>query len=74
MIDLSVFDMTEDLLATNINVEEKVKTIESSTVGCGVEVSGKQVQSLKEKIVINDYATTTKTVYNDSFSIENKSL
>jgi hypothetical protein len=30
--------MTKDLLATNI-------TVEPSTVGCGVEASGKQVQS-----------------------------
>jgi hypothetical protein len=42
--DLSVFDMTEDLPTTNINVEEKVMTIEPSTAGCGVEASGKQVQ------------------------------
>jgi hypothetical protein len=42
--DLSVFDMTEDLPATNINAEEEVMTIEPSTVGCGVEASGKQVQ------------------------------
>jgi hypothetical protein len=44
MPDLSVFDMTEDLPATNINAEEEVMTIEPSTAGCGVEVSGKQVQ------------------------------
>jgi hypothetical protein len=37
--------MTEDLLATNINAEEEVMTIEPSTAGCGVEASGKQVQS-----------------------------
>jgi hypothetical protein len=42
--DLSVLDMTEDLPATNINVEEEVMTIEPSTAGCGVEASGKQVQ------------------------------
>jgi hypothetical protein len=42
--DLSVFDMTEDLPTTNINAEGKVMTIEPSTVGCGVEASGKQVQ------------------------------
>jgi hypothetical protein len=42
--DLSVFDMTEDLPITNINVEEEVMTIEPSTAGCGVEASGKQVQ------------------------------
>jgi hypothetical protein len=42
--NLSVFDMTEDLLATNINAEEEVMTIEPSTAGCGVEASGKQVQ------------------------------
>jgi hypothetical protein len=42
--NLSVFYMTEDLPATNINVEEEVMTIEPSTVGCGVEASGKQVQ------------------------------
>jgi hypothetical protein len=42
--DLLVFDMTEDLLATNINAEEDVMTIEPSTAGCGVEASGKQMQ------------------------------
>jgi hypothetical protein len=42
--DLSVFDMTEDLPTTNINVEEEVMTIEPSIVGFGVEASGKQVQ------------------------------
>jgi hypothetical protein len=42
--DLSVFDMTEDLLATNINAKEEVMAIEPSTAGCGVEASGKQVQ------------------------------
>jgi hypothetical protein len=42
--DLSVFDILEDLPTTNINVEEEVMTIEPSTVGCGVEASGKQVQ------------------------------
>jgi hypothetical protein len=42
--DLSVFNMIEDLLATNINAEEEVMTIEPSTTGCGVEASGKQVQ------------------------------
>jgi hypothetical protein len=42
--NLSVFDMTEDLLATNINAEEEVMTIEPSIAGCGVEASGKQVQ------------------------------
>jgi hypothetical protein len=49
VIDLSVFDMTEDLPATNINVEEEVMIIEPSIAGCiplqGVEASGKQVQS-----------------------------
>jgi hypothetical protein len=45
VLDLSVFDMTEDLLATNINAEEEVMTIEPSTIGCGMEASGKQVQS-----------------------------
>jgi hypothetical protein len=44
MPDLSVFDMTEDLPATNINAEEEVMTIEPSIAGCGVEASGKQVQ------------------------------
>jgi hypothetical protein len=34
--DLSVFEMTEDLPTTNINVEENVMTIEPSTVACGV--------------------------------------
>jgi hypothetical protein len=43
VLDLSIFDMTEDLLATNINTEEEVMTIEPSTTGCGVEASGKQV-------------------------------
>jgi hypothetical protein len=43
--DLSMFDMTEDLPATNINAEEEVMTIEPSTAGCGVEASGNQVQS-----------------------------
>jgi hypothetical protein len=41
MPDLSVFDMIEDLPATNISVEEEVMTIEPSTAGCGVEASGK---------------------------------
>jgi hypothetical protein len=44
VLDLLVFDITEDLPATNINVEEEVMTIEPSTAGCGVEASGKQVQ------------------------------
>jgi hypothetical protein len=44
VLDLSVFDMTEDLPTTNINAEEVVMTIEPSTAGCGVEASGKQVQ------------------------------
>jgi hypothetical protein len=39
--DLLVFDMTEDLPATNINVEEEVMTIEPNTAGCGMEASGK---------------------------------
>ena len=39
-----MFNMTEDLLATNINVEEEVMIIEPSTVGCSMEASGKQVQ------------------------------
>jgi hypothetical protein len=43
--DLSVFDMTEDLPATNINAMEEVMTIEPSTAGCGVEAGGKQVQA-----------------------------
>jgi hypothetical protein len=42
--DLSVFDMIENLPATNINAEEEVMTIEPSTAGWGVEASGKQVQ------------------------------
>jgi hypothetical protein len=42
--DLSVFDMTEDLPTTNINVEEEVMIIEPNIVGSGVEASGKQVQ------------------------------
>jgi hypothetical protein len=45
MTDHSVFDLIEDLPATNINAEEEVMTIEPSTVGCGVEASGNQVQS-----------------------------
>jgi hypothetical protein len=45
MTDHSVFDMTEDLPATNINAEEEVMTIEPSTASCGVEASGNQVQS-----------------------------
>ena len=44
MLDLSVFDMTKDLPATNINVKEEVMTIEPSTACCGMEASGKQVQ------------------------------
>jgi hypothetical protein len=44
VLDLSVFDMIEDLPTTNINVEEEVMTIEPSTAGCGVDASGKQVQ------------------------------
>jgi hypothetical protein len=45
VLDLSVFDMTEDLPTTNISVEEEVMTMEPSTVGCGVEARGKQVQA-----------------------------
>ena len=44
MLDLSVFDMTKDLSATDINAEEEVMTITPSTVDCGVKASGKQVQ------------------------------
>ena len=44
MPDFLVFDMTKDLPATKINVEEEVMPIEPSTTGCGVEASGKQVQ------------------------------
>jgi hypothetical protein len=36
-----MFDMIEDLPTTNINVEEEVMIIEPSTVGCGMEASGK---------------------------------
>jgi hypothetical protein len=43
LLDLSVFDMTENLSTTNINAEEEVMTIEPSTTGCDVEASGKQV-------------------------------
>ena len=43
MTDHLVFDMTEDLLATNINVDEEVMTIEPSTASCGVEASENQV-------------------------------
>jgi hypothetical protein len=45
MTNHSVFDMTKDLPATNINAEEEVKTIEPSTACCSVEASGNQVQS-----------------------------
>jgi hypothetical protein len=45
VLDLSVFNMTEDLPTININAEEEVMTIEPSTAGCGVEASRKQVQS-----------------------------
>jgi hypothetical protein len=44
VLNLSVFDMTEDLPTTNINAEEEIMTIEPSTIGCGVQVSGKLVQ------------------------------
>jgi hypothetical protein len=44
--DHSMFDMIEDLPATNINAEEEVKAIELSIAGCGVEASGNQVQSM----------------------------
>jgi hypothetical protein len=40
-----VFDITKDLPATNINVEEEVMTIEPRTIGCGMEAGGNQVQS-----------------------------
>jgi len=43
--DLSVFDMTEDLPATEINAEEHVMSIEPSTTGCGVEGTRKQEQA-----------------------------
>jgi hypothetical protein len=46
MTDHSVFDMTEDLPATVINVEQVVMTIESSIAGCGVEAGGNQAQSV----------------------------
>jgi hypothetical protein len=45
VIDHSVFDMTEDLVATNINAEEEVMTIEPYIAGCGVDAGGNQVQS-----------------------------
>jgi hypothetical protein len=32
------------------------------------------LQSLEEKTVLNNYATTTKTVHNDSFSVVFQSL
>ena len=32
------------------------------------------LRSLEEKIVLNDYATTTKTVYNNSFLVVFESL
>ena len=41
MPDLSVFNMTVDLLATNINAKDEVMTIEPNTTGCGMEASGK---------------------------------
>ena len=44
MSDFLVFDMTKDLLITKINIEEEVMSIEPSTIDCGVEASGKQVQ------------------------------
>lgn len=42
--DLSVFDMTEDLPAPEINAEEEVIPIEPSTTRCGVEANTKQLQ------------------------------
>jgi hypothetical protein len=45
MTDHLVFNMTEDLSATNINAKQVVMTIEPSTASCGVEVGGNQVQS-----------------------------
>ena len=39
-----MFDMTEDFPATEINAEEEIMLIEPSTVGCGAEASGKQMQ------------------------------
>ena len=47
--DLLVFDMIEDLPATNINTEEELMTIEFSTIGCGMEASVKQVQIANSK-------------------------
>ena len=41
MPDLSMFDMTEDLLISNINAEEEVITIEPNIAGCSMEASGK---------------------------------
>ena len=44
VLDLSKFDIIEDLPATNINAEKEVMTIEPSTANCGVEARRKQVQ------------------------------
>ena len=44
MYDLLVFDMTEDLPATNINTEEEVMTREPSIAGCSVAASVKKIQ------------------------------
>ena len=44
MPDFSVFDMTKDLPAIEINAKEEVMPIEPNTTGCGMEASGKQVQ------------------------------
>jgi hypothetical protein len=41
----SVFDMTEDLPATDINAEQVVMIIGSSNAGCGVEAGGNHVLS-----------------------------
>ena len=45
MNDHLMFNMIEDLLATNINAKQVVITIEPSTVSCGLEVGKNQVQS-----------------------------
>ena len=44
VLDLSVLIMTKNPPATNINAVEEVMTLEPSTVSCGVEACGKQVQ------------------------------
>jgi hypothetical protein len=54
--------MTEDLPATNINVEQVVMTIEPSTAGCGMEAGGNQMQSTN----FGDYALEINVAMVDS--------